>query len=361
MRLAARASSGMLEVVECPPEDAVFRSLCTLLLVTACALPTVAQDDWVEITEDSETAMERGLEWLLKYQNRDGGFGQDPRMESDIACTSVVGLVLLSAGNTPDKGIHSEELRDVLDFILRKVRRMGKQDIYPRQDTQVQRKIGRHAHSFFAALFLSQIAGYAGSSSEEAQNALDEVVQVVIRAQGSDGAWGNTSWAPMLGTVMGWVSLRGAFTTGVNISASADRTADHLIAQLGTQQNHWMHDLYKNSTGVRVLYEMGQGDTAIAQRAYRSILELVSGDDTPFTQAGGEEFLSFHLITEVMLNRGGDEWQTWFGTVRDKLIKVQNRDGSWQGHHCITSRTFCTACAMLVLQAPYRYLPISNL
>ena len=29
--------------------------------------------------------------------------------------------------------------------------------------------------------------------------------------------------------------------------------------------------------------------------------------------------------------------------------KVQNEDGSWTGHHCITGRTFCTAAALLVM------------
>jgi len=28
---------------------------------------------------------------------------------------------------------------------------------------------------------------------------------------------------------------------------------------------------------------------------------------------------------------------------------VQNADGSWSGHHCITGRTFCTAAALNVL------------
>lgn len=65
-------------------------------------------------------------------------------------------------------------------------------------------------------------------------------------------------------------------------------------------------------------------------------------------------------ITETMLQKGGNDWATWFPTIRDKIIAVQNADGSWTGHHCITSRTFCTAAAILVLTAPNRYLPISQ-
>ncbi len=121
-----------------------------------------------------------------------------------------------------------------------------------------------------------------------------------------------------------------------------------------------MHQLYKNASGIRVLYEMEMEDEAIAQKAWREVLSLVTRDNTPFTQAGGEEFLAFHLITETMLKKGGADWNQWFPVVRDKLIKVQNADGSWTGHHCITSRTFCTAASVLVLTSPYRFLPISQ-
>jgi hypothetical protein len=30
-------------------------------------------------------------------------------------------------------------------------------------------------------------------------------------------------------------------------------------------------------------------------------------------------------------------------------MAIQNNDGSWEGHHCITSPVFCTATALLIL------------
>ena len=98
----------------------------------------------------------------------------------------------------------------------------------------------------------------------------------------------------------------------------------------------------------------------IAKKAFADVSAFISKDNTAFSQAGGEEFLAFHLITETMLQKGGNDWATWFPTVRDKIIAVQNQDGSWTGHHCITSRTFCTSAAILVLTSPNRYLPISQ-
>lgn len=126
------------------------------------------------------------------------------------------------------------------------------------------------------------------------------------------------------------------------------------------QSRGWMLDLYKNAAGIRVLYAMKKENESVAKQAFQKVLRLVTNDNTSFTQAGGEEFFAFHLITETMLQKGGEDWEKWFPVVRDKLIDVQNQDGSWTGHHCITSRTFCTAAAILVLTAPNRFLPISQ-
>ncbi len=150
---------------------------------------------------------------------------------------------------------------------------------------------------------------------------------------------------------MGWVSLRAAHYSGIKVGNSPENTAEHLVKQMsGTQRNEggsWMHTLYKNATGIRVLYALGRENDEVAKKAFADVLGLVKRDNTAFSQAGGEEYLAFHLITETMLQKGGEDWKTWFPVVRDKIVSVQNADGSWTGHHCITSRTFCTACRNL--------------
>ena len=88
---------------------------------------------------------------------------------------------------------------------------------------------------------------------------------------------------------------------------------------------------------------------------YSIFLPIDAGDLLSLDQAA--QSLRY---TETMLQKGGGDWAKWYPTVRDKVIGVQNADGSWTGHHCITSRTFCTAAAILVLTSPNRYLPISQ-
>ena len=86
-----------------------------------------------------------------------------------------------------------------------------------------------------------------------------------------------------------------------------------------------------------------------------------------FGSNGGEEFLSYMNIGESLWLRGGEEWAKFDKEITGNLNRIQNPDGSWSGHHCITGRTFCTAAAVLTLtvdRSPAkqgRYLPGSRL
>ena len=79
-----------------------------------------------------------------------------------------------------------------------------------------------------------------------------------------------------------------------------------------------------------------------------------------FGSNGGEEFLSHLNIGESLFHKGGADWEKWDKTASATITRVQDKDGSWSGQHCITGKTFCTAAAILVLTAPNRYLPISQ-
>ncbi len=77
-----------------------------------------------------------------------------------------------------------------------------------------------------------------------------------------------------------------------------------------------------------------------------------------FGSNGGEEFLSYMNLAESLVVKGGDEWKRWDAQMTENLNRVQNGDGSWSGHHCITGRNFCTSTALLVLMADRTPVPV---
>jgi len=90
---------------------------------------------------------------------------------------------------------------------------------------------------------------------------------------------------------------------------------------------------------------------AILAKAQDAIVAKL--DDKQFVQGfgsnGGEEFLSYLNIGESLFQKGGADWEKWDKSMTSNVNNVQNADGSWSGHHCITGRTFCTAAALNVL------------
>ena len=320
--------------------------------------------DFKEFTRKSKKSTKLAMKWLMAIQNKDGGYGVEIGAKSDIACSAMVGLALMSQGYFPSQLKDEGKIQQkILDYILKRVATMPQNDITPETGTQIQRKIGRHAHTFFACLYLSQIYGQTEPHQATITGkALAKLVKVIERAQLNDGSWNSgRSWAPVLGTVMGWESLHGAKSAAIYAKDRVKKTEKYLISKMKLSgRGGWMHQLYKNVAGIRVSYAMGNENHPKVKASWESVLQLINRDNTAFIQAGGEEYLAFHLITECMIQRGGASWKRWYPTVRDKMIDVQNFDGSWQGRHCITSRVFCTACAVLVLVAPNRYLPISD-
>jgi hypothetical protein len=72
---------------------------------------------------------------------------------------------------------------------------------------------------------------------------------------------------------------------------------------------------------------------------------------TGFGSIGGEEFFSYLNISDSLHRAGGPEWERWNGDMKAKILKMQNEDGTWAGHHCITGRVAVTSAAILMLVA----------
>lgn len=309
-----------------------------------------------------DQSIHRGLGWLTQAIRRNGTVAPDEYGEADLACTAITGLALMAEGSTPRSGRYAQDCERVLYAVLDLSRRRLESG---NSISLVQRKIGRNADLFFAALFLSQAYGEMPFDRDLIRDTLKQLVNRICESQGADGTWGDEAWAPVLGTVMGWESLRSAHTAGLRIDASADLVAKALQRTLiesyrPPRDNSWMHEFYKETASLRVLYSSRYRDNELIDRTVERLLKLARTERATFDSAGGEEYLAFYLVSECLLKERRANWSEWNPLVTDNLIRIQNSDGSWTGHHCITSRTFCTAAALLTLLAPRLNLPISD-
>ena len=84
---------------------------------------------------------------------------------------------------------------------------------------------------------------------------------------------------------------------------------------------------------------------------YQSAKQKAQQEDVlnGFGNNGGEEFLSFLQTGESLIVNKDKDWKKWYDDMSGRILKIQNQDGSWNGHHCITSPVFCTATSVLLL------------
>ncbi len=186
----------------------------------------------------------RGLAWLAKTQNPDGGWGQGGgwrintstqggRVEgdnvadpSDIANTANVLQCLLRSGARLDRGDYAAVTSRDADFLLREIAKADADTLYVThiRDTQIQSKIGRYVDTFLAAQILADLKDKMSSPEAEKQRAqlLDRVIAKIQKDQQDDGAFaGNQGWAATLSQGLCSRALNSAWAVGAKVDLAA--------------------------------------------------------------------------------------------------------------------------------------------
>ena len=346
-----------------------------------------------------EEAIAAGLEWLVAAQGNDGGWGQDgghnsdvragENLESsgnDVANTAVATLALIRAGHTPTQGEHKEAVRKGLDFILKRVEASPDEGLALLTVTgsQIQRKLGPHIDTFLTSMLLSEIDGEMNDPKvdERVRLALQKTVNKIEKNQQADGSWNLAGgWAPILGTSMASRSLFEAKQKGVDVNETVLARVDDYTKEsaksggdgggVGTGEGRGVAGgtflsgpadassagiaLYKGAQVIEQL-SRSEGD----RKANKDEIAAVTSElrnarfVEGFGSIGGEEFFSYLNISDSLRRAGGKEWNEWNGNIQSKLVRLQNDDGTWAGHHCITGRVAVTSAAILTLAVDQR-------
>ena len=335
------------------------------------------------------TAVDKAARWLASVQGADGGWGQDggaassarpgERLESsgnDVANTAVAALALLQAGRQ-----YEPQVERALAFVLQRIEASPVDGlaITDRQGTQIQRKLGPYIDTFLASMLLSRIDGRASTPALNARvrKALQKTVAKIEKHQQSDGSWNIAGgWAPVLGTSMASRSLFEAQKRGVTVDAAVMARAEtYTVSALSASPAPAARvaggglaagggagtspAAPAEAAGV-ALYQSAQAleqlsRTAVDRAQNAKQISAIQGRLSNaafvggFGSMGGEEFFSYLNISDSMKRVGGDAWPKWHADITQKILGLQNSDGTWAGHHCITGRVAMTSAAILNL------------
>ena len=372
-------------------------------------------DNNVAQNDPASIAVAKGLKWLVSVQGADGGWGQDggetsyvrqgERLESrgnDVANTAVVAEALLHTGATATAGQYREPLQRAVSFILKQVEQSAAEGlaVTGQNGTQIQRKLGPYIDTFLTSKLLAELDGAMGDAQANARvrRSLQKCVAKIEKNQLKDGSWNIAGgWAPILGTSLASQSLYLAQQKGaasaqmamVSVEEYTKLTAVPSAAAMpagsgggigagrgggvvggvpgGVDAGRLMAGgsvtagVAAASAGVSLykraqeLEQLSRTDKDRAKNAFqiKAITEQLSDARfvTGFGSIGGEEFFSYLNISDSLRRTGGPEWQKWNADMKMKIVKMQNEDGTWAGHHCITGRVAVTSAAILILAA----------
>jgi len=262
--------------------------------------------------------------------------------------------------------------------------------------TQPQQKLGQNIDAILTTQYLATLLKYHNRHpwKQRIDRALQKCVKRIEREQDHDGNWKGGGWAPVLQSALADQALENAKDAGMEVdsdvmkkskmyqksnfdmetkSAITGKSAGVLLYSLSSTTR----SSAKEAKKARVILEnakkegklnaedeMNEENLQRAGIAPAEAKELATAymindntknqstrDDvmTGFGSNGGEELISFLLTGESIMLQGGNEWRSWYETMHKRIIAIQKNDGSWEGHHCITSPVFCTAAALLIL------------
>jgi len=333
--------------------------LLALVVGLACRPAAAAPHDMV--TAETEKAIENGLAYLARTQARNGAWRSRERYGVyPCAITSLAGLAMMAGGNTPSEGPYADNVRRAVDFVLRCANRNGLIAVMGEE----QRPMYGHG---FGMLFLSQ--AYGAEQDTDLQKDLYRVlargVALTARSQSPDGGWlytpdANSDEGSV--TVTQIQALRACRNAGIKVPKATIRRAVEYVSRCANEDGGISYSLRNlgrsrppiTAAAVAVLYNAGQYDSPIALKALDYMKKHIEGGGTGIFQ--GHRCYALLYTAQAMYLSSDENWQWFFAKYRDDILQQQNDNGSWPGDN--VGEVYGTAMTLLVLQLPYRYLPI---
>lgn len=368
------------------------------LLVAPLAAPApaaqktgLAADDGDAITAAQVEAVQRGLAWLAREQQPDGSWigkvgyklnngYQYTAERGHVGVTALALMAFLAGGHLPARG----EYGDVVERGLQYVLDAAQDDGYI---TAGGTRMYSHA---FSTLFLAEI--YGMTHREDVRPALQNAIDFIVRAQNAQGGWRYEPFAPdsdMSIVVCQVLALRAARNIGIQVprqtidraaqyvvdSAVTERDVGRIISRRGSGHDdvgsfNYQKDMSSRSSfrltaaGVTSLHGLGiYSDDAIRMGLDYMRRNLETENRLYGKDGGGHYFFWYGHYYGVQAmytagTQGGvDYWTPYFDSVRDEILRMQRPDGSFP-NQVGPGTAFGTAMGVLILEIPFRYLPI---
>ncbi len=327
-----------------------------------------------EIPEATAKAIDAGLKFLADNQNADGSWtdGVGRRINYDyhvhytgpnVGVTALALIAFLANGSTPGRGPFGEEADRALDWLIEHQTSGG-------FITWQSSRMYSHA---FATLAMAEVYGMTEDSRLE--DPLRAAVNRIVVGQNEQGGWrylpGSVD-SDISVTVCQILALRAARNAGIEVPWSTLKLAvdyvrrSYVDAPRSSDHGGFYYQVDENrprrptrvtfpltAAGVVCLYGAGEYDTSELLGGLRYLEAHRPPRNDMHTSF--DYFYGHYYAIQAFYQAGGTHWNRWWPSVRDEIVAGQRRGGFWQDQ---VGANYATAMATIILQIPYRYLPI---
>ncbi|KAA5540751.1 terpene cyclase/mutase family protein [Roseiconus nitratireducens] len=318
-------------------------------------------------TDQTQEAVELGLAWLKRQQQRGGywnltgPYSGGARTENRCAATAMAVLAFAGDGNTHLEGQYREEVEAGVKYLVLQQDRGG----FMAAEARGNERTYAQAQ---ATIALCELYGMTKDSwlRSYAQAAVD----YAMKAQSSGGGWRYRPGEPGDTSVTGWyvMAIQSAMSAGLEVNDSkVRRISDYL-------------DSASVYNGAGYSYQPGRSDATVAMTAEGLLCRQYLGwprehpaladginlllADAPF-DIRDQNVYYWYYATQVFHHYGGSAWKKWNDDMKVKLPALQIKEGrergSWaaQGDRwSIGGRLYSTCLSIYCLEVYYRHLPL---
>lgn len=313
------------------------------------------------VTPEALRAVIKGLDHLAGSQADDGSWISGGGQAYPVAMTGLAGTAFLAHGNSPTRGKYAKTVQGVVEYLVRCTTPTGL-ITGSGQDSGMP----MHGHGF-ALLFLASVYGMITKESLRRQvgEAVRKAVTLTSQGQSSAGGWTYTPGTGDEGsvTVTQVQALRAAQNAGFLVPKATIDEAANYLEKCRTREGGIQYSLGSgggprlpiSAAAVATLYNAGQFDSPIAVDCLKYVWGQFQASDS-FNKGGGHAFYTHLYASQGFYMAGDAYWDAYFPRTRDQLIGMQAGDGSWVGDGI--GQVYGTAIAVIILQLPYKYLPV---
>jgi len=344
-----------------------------------------------ELSANVEKAVDKGLDWLVKQQQKDGSWsgngGQFPPV-----MTALAGMAMLMEGSTLREGRFCERLRRAVDWLIDHTRPNGLIG-NPNNQLEAQRYMYGQGYGM---LFLASVYGDEEDSDrrKKLEDLLTRSVEFSGRAQNSKGGYGYVSAADGNDFAEGSVTItqlqafRACRNAGIAVPKSIiDKATKYLSdpspdgctfpdGQVGYHPGRRAITPGLTTAGIACLFSAGDYSNPIIKKWFsyvqKNVAPLQSGG---VGRAGHDEYTHYYYAQVLYIL--GDEgfgklfpdsnatdrptWSKYKKPTFEAIIGGQATDGSWAAQGQWASYggpVYVTTVYLAILQLEKGVLPI---